>query len=172
MSGQQTTTTAFPVLDDLEDVWAAADALAQGRAVAHGFGAGYALTSRPDRDAVERVEGLTGGPAVRSGGVTTVPERVAALFDWSLLPREFPRRPLLDLVRDLLALGPFGFRGPAAAQLPAHLTAVRDGVRTVRLVAPGLGCPSRAFLGAALDRTGTGFLALVPADRPGRRASP
>ncbi|MEV6328483.1 hypothetical protein [Streptomyces sp. NPDC051909] len=147
-----------PLLGDPGDVRAAADELARGRVVLHGFATIHALTARPDRESVALAHRLKGRPDGRAGGVTTTPDALPGLFDWTRLPAELPRRPLRLLMEELYELGPFGFRGPAADSVPDHLTAVRDGVRTTRVVAPGRHCPSNAFLAAALDRAGTGLL--------------
>ncbi|MFI1809916.1 L-threonylcarbamoyladenylate synthase [Streptomyces sp. NPDC020422] len=153
------------VLGDAEGVRRAAEELAQGRAVAHGFANVYALTAGPDRAAVERVNRLKGRPAGQSGSVTTVPSALPGVFDWTRLPPELPRRQVRSLVEELYELGPFGFRGPAADRVPGHLTEVQDGVRTVRVVAPGRACPSNAFLAAALERTGGDVLFVTSANR-------
>lgn len=165
MGGQAASMTRDLVLGEAEDVRRAAEALAEGAAVAHGFGNFYALTARPDREAVERVNLMKGRPAGQTGSVTTVRERVGSLFDWTRLPHALPRRQIEDLVDELLHLGPFGLRGPAAAHVPAHLTAVAHGVDTVQLIVPGYSCPSNAFLAEALTRTGTGFLSITSANR-------
>lgn len=146
-------------------VRAAADELARGRAVLHGFANVHALTARPDPEGITLVNRLTGRPDARAGSVTTVPEALPGLFDWTRLPAELPRRQVRSLMDELYELGPFGFRGPAADPVPDRVTCVRDGVRTVRVVAPGRRCPSNAFLAAALDRTGTGLLFTASADR-------
>ncbi|MFJ7065552.1 hypothetical protein [Streptomyces sp. NPDC101115] len=147
---------AGPFLGGSAAVRHAADELARGRAVLHGFANFYALTARPDPDVVVRVNRLKGRPDGQTGSVTTVPSLVPGLFDWTRLPAELPRRQVWSLMEELYELGPFGFRGPAADRLPGHLTAVRDGVRTVRVIAPGRLCPSNEFLGAALDRIQAG----------------
>ncbi|GGV92999.1 hypothetical protein GCM10010230_02680 [Streptomyces narbonensis] len=138
--------------------------------MAHGFGNFYALTARADREVVERVNRLKGRPAGQVGSVTTVREHVGSVFDWTRLPAEVPRRQIEDLVEELLTLGPFGFRGPAAARIPPHLSAVQDGVPTVQLIAPGYRCPSNVFLAEALGRTGAGFLSVTSVNRS-RRAT-
>ncbi|XEC32685.1 hypothetical protein JAO84_12095 [Streptomyces fradiae] len=155
--------TRWPVADP-GDVRAAADALTRGRAVLHGFANIHALTARPDREGVALANRLKGRPEGHAGSVTTTPEALPGLFDWTRLPAELPRRPLRLLMEELYELGPFGFRGPAAETVPDHLTAVRDGVRTTRVVAPGRHCPSNAFFAAALDRVGTGLLFTAFAD--------
>ncbi len=166
MGGQQTSRTKEqPVLGDAEDVRAAAEALADGCPVVHGFGNLYAVTARADRAAVERVNRMKGRPPAQAGSVTTVRGRVASLFDWSRLPERMPRRQIEELVEELFLLGPFGFRGPAAAHLPPHLTSVQDGVSTVQLIGPGYRCPSNAFLAEALDRTAGTFLSITSVNR-------
>ncbi|MFJ5829971.1 hypothetical protein [Streptomyces sp. NPDC093089] len=165
MGEQRTSTTRGLVLGEAEDVRRAAEALAEGAAVVHGFGNFYALTARPDREVVERVNRMKGRPADQVGSVTTVRERVGSVFDWTRLPVPLPRRQVEDLVDELLHLGPFGVRGPAAAHIPPHLAAVEHGVGTVQLIVPGYSCPSNAFLAEALDRTGTGFLSVTSVNR-------
>lgn len=153
------------VLGDAADVLRAAEEVAEGRAVVHGFANFYAVTARADRAVVERVNLLKGLPAGQTGSVTTVPSAVPGLFDWTRLPEELPRRQVRSLLEELYELGPFGFRGPAAGRVPGHLTAVADGVRTVRVIAPGRDCPSNAFFAAALERTGAEFLFITSANR-------
>ncbi|MEU8538428.1 hypothetical protein AB0C52_00240 [Streptomyces sp. NPDC048717] len=157
-----------PTLGDPTAVRLAAADLAAGCAVVHGFAHGYALTTRPDHELIARAGRLTGRPSGRTCAVTTVPSAIRGLFDWSRLPAALPRRQLWSLMDELYELGPFGFRGPAADRVPGYLTAEADGVpRTVRVVAPGRHCPSNTFLAAALARTGTDFLFVTSAHRPG-----
>lgn len=158
-------TAGVSVLGDGVGVLRAADAVAAGLAVVHGFANFYALTARADRAVVERVNRLKGRPPGQTGSVTTVPAAVPGLFDWTRLPAELPRRQVRSFLEELYELGPFGFRGPAADRVPGHLTAVRDGVATVQVIAPGVACPSNAFLGAALERTGGDFLFVTSANR-------
>ncbi|MFH7597068.1 hypothetical protein WDV06_18485 [Streptomyces racemochromogenes] len=161
MTHRRTTDPRRPTLENTEDVHAAARSLAEGRAVAHGFGNFYALTARPDRAVVERVNRMKGRPPAQVASVTTVREHIPSLFDWSRLPAAVRRRQVEDLIEDLFTLGPFGFRGPAATRVPGHLTATHEGVPTVQLIAPGYHCPSNDFLAAALDRTDGDFLAVT-----------
>ncbi|MFJ5711847.1 hypothetical protein [Streptomyces sp. NPDC093105] len=165
MSVQQVTAVRTGVLDDPEDVREAAGALAAGRAVAHGFGNGYALTFRAERETVERVNRMRGRPAGRAAGLVTVPERIPAAFDWTRLPEGVPWQQVRSLMDELLGLGPIGLRGPAADRVPDALVGTDGGARTVQVVVPGTRCPSHAFLGAALARTGGDFLAVTSAGR-------
>ncbi|GAA3395528.1 hypothetical protein [Streptomyces roseoviridis] len=153
------------VLGDAAAVRRAAEDLEAGCAVVHGFAAIYALTARPDREVVARVHRMTGRPEGRPGGVTTVPDALPGLFDWTRLPAELPRRQVRALMEELYELGPFGFRGPAADRLPPHLTSGPDGMRAVQVIAPGRHCPSNGFLHAALDRTGAEYLFITSASR-------
>lgn len=165
MSVQQATAVRTWVLDDPEDVREAAGALAAGRAVAHGFGNFYALTFRADRETVERVNRMKGRPAGRTASVVTVPERIPAAFDWTRLPEGVPRQQVRSLMDELLGLGPIGLRGPAADRVPGTLVGADGGARTVQVIVPGTRCPSHAFLGAALARTGGDFLAVTSVNR-------
>ncbi|MFD8009085.1 hypothetical protein [Streptomyces sp. NPDC058955] len=165
MSVQQATAVRTWVLDDPEDVREAAGALAAGRAVAHGFGNVYALTFRADRETVERVNRMKGRPAERTPSLVTVPERIPAAFDFTRLPEGVPRQQVRSLMDELLGLGPIGLRGPAADRVPGALVGTDEGARTVQVVVPGTRCPSHAFLGAALARTGGDFLAVASAGR-------
>jgi hypothetical protein len=64
----------------------------------------------------------------------------------------------------LFDLGPFGFRGPAAAHMPAHLTSVDGGLRTTQLIAPGHNCSSNVMLEDAIGRLQTGYLYVTSAN--------
>ncbi|MGW4380957.1 L-threonylcarbamoyladenylate synthase [Kitasatospora sp. NPDC004531] len=152
-------------LTDPEGIKAAAEVLAEGGVVAHGFANMYALTARPDRATVGRVNLMKGRPADQVGSITTTPSRIPSVFDWSRLPSGLTHRKLLGLIDALYVLGPFGFRGPAAAHVPDHLTQADAGVRTTQVIAPGYACPSNAFLAKALAATGEDFLYVTSANR-------
>ncbi|MFD4371922.1 hypothetical protein [Streptomyces sp. NPDC058486] len=165
MSVQQVTAVKTLVLDNPEDVRDAAAALAAGQAVAHGFGNFYALTFRPDRESVERVNRMKGRPAGQTGSLTTVPECIPAAFDWTRLPEGVPWQQVRSLTDELHGLGPIGLRGPAAGRVPAALVADDGGAATVQVIVPGTRCPSGVFLGAALGATGGDFLAVTSVNR-------
>ena len=57
--------------------------------------------------------------------MTTTPERAGHVFDWDQV--QLPWGALVATMADLHALGPIGFRGPAAAHIPDHLTVDRRG---------------------------------------------
>lgn len=152
-------------LDNPDHVRLAAEAMREGAVVAHGFGNFYALSTRPDRETVRHVNLMKGRPADQVGSVLTVRDRVDAMFDWDAVPRIIDRRRLRDLVDDLLGRGPIGFRGPAAACLPEHLTSMDGPIRTAQLITPGYRCPSGDLLQQAIDRIGAPFLYVTSANR-------
>ncbi len=143
----------------------AAERLAAGDTIAHGFGNFYAITARPDREVVEGINAMKGRPRAQVGSVLTTPFRAARIFDWEKLPDGLTAARVFDLMERLFALGPFGFRGPAAAHLPEHLTSLDGEARTTQLIAPGSRCPSNAFLSLAMQRSGTEFLYVTSANR-------
>ncbi|GAA2245218.1 hypothetical protein GCM10010430_28860 [Kitasatospora cystarginea] len=158
------------MLGRAEDVRWAAGAVVAGLAVAHGFGNFYALTARPEEVVVRRVNLMKGRPAGQTGSVTTAPARIPLLFDWARLPDGIGHREVTALIDALFTLGPFGFQGPAPADLPGHLTAEEDGRRTVQVIAPGYSCPSNEFLSRALAGTRSDLLFITSANRS-RRAT-
>ncbi|UJP40300.1 hypothetical protein [Cellulomonas palmilytica] len=151
------------VLDRPADAARAALLLAQGRAVAHGFGNIYALTARGD--AVRRLNALKGRPRGQTGSLTAPSERVLDAFDLAALPPGVSRAMVADVVATLGRLGPFGFRGPAAAHVPADLTATDAGTTTTQVIVPGDACPSQRFLTAAAAAVPHGLLAISSANR-------
>jgi tRNA A37 threonylcarbamoyladenosine synthetase subunit TsaC/SUA5/YrdC len=151
------------VVDRPEDARRAAMLLAAGRPVAHGFGPIYALTARGD--AVRRLNALKGRPLDQTGSVTAPTGRVLDAFDLGALPSGVSRALVRDVVDAFGALGPFGFRGPAAAHVPAGLTAPDRGTTTTQVIVPGDGCPSQVFLAAASDAVGGATLGITSANR-------
>jgi hypothetical protein len=152
-------------LSDPLDRVNAAQALAEGVVIGHGFANFYVITARADEDSVRRVNLMKGRPPSQVGSITVPPSRIAELFDWSALPAGLTRRSVLGVVDTFFGLGPFGFRGPAAAHLPEHLTFIEDGVRTAQVIAPGYACPSNEFLARCLDATGAELLYITSANR-------
>jgi tRNA A37 threonylcarbamoyladenosine synthetase subunit TsaC/SUA5/YrdC len=134
------------VLDDPADSQVAADLLAAGAVVAHGFANLYAITARGDGPTVRRANAIKGRPPGQVGSVTVPPEAVPATFDLGALTPPLTAGLVAEVVAAFMALGPFGFRGPAAPHVPDPLTSPRDGVRTTQVIVPGLACPSNLFL--------------------------
>jgi hypothetical protein len=143
----------------------AAQALARGAVIGHGFANFYVITTRADQGTVRRVNLMKGRPPDQVGSITVPPSRIADLFDWDALPSGLSRRSVLGVIDTLYGMGPFGFRGPAAAHLPEHLTFIEDGVRTAQVIAPGYACPSNDFLARSLEATGAELLYITSANR-------
>ena len=155
-------------LGDAVDEAAVAQALADGHLIGYGFANFYALASRPEADAVRAANLAKGRPPDQVGSLVTTPLRIAAAFDWSRVPRPLSRSVVLGLMECLYSLGPFGFRGPAADTVPAHLSQESAGVRTTQVIAPGYSCPSNAFVGGCLRRVAAEFLYVTSANRSRR----
>jgi len=151
------------VLDRPADAQRAAALLAERVPVAHGFGGIYALTTRGD--AVRRVNALKGRPLDQTGSVTAPTGHVLDAFDLSALPPAVSPSLVQDVVDAFSALGPFGFRGPAASHLPVGLTAQDGTTTTTQVIVPGDACPSQGFLAAAAEAAGDVPLAISSANR-------
>jgi tRNA A37 threonylcarbamoyladenosine synthetase subunit TsaC/SUA5/YrdC len=138
----------------------AAIAAANGAALFYGFGNFCALAARPDLDSMRRVNALKGRPLDQVGSVTTDPSRAHLVFDWDGLDRER----IEAVMAEFLALGPIGFRGPASALVPDHLSVTAGGVRTAQLIMPGDGCPSNDLVREILHRSGEQLLFITSAN--------
>ena len=138
----------------------AAAATANGAALFYGFGNLCALAALPDLDSMRRINALKGRPLDQVGSVTTDPARAHLIFDWDGVDRER----IQAVMADFHALGPIGFRGPASALVPDHLTVVDDGIRTAQLISPGDRCPSNELIRETLVRTGGDLLFITSAN--------
>jgi hypothetical protein len=103
-------------------------------------------------------------PITQVGSVTTTRDRFERLFDWEVVPDELSRDRVLALMDDFFALGPMGFRGPAVAGVPGHLTSLDGSIRTTQVIAPGYRCPSNELLDDVLARCGDDFLFITSAN--------
>jgi hypothetical protein len=153
------------LVHDSAHVASAAGALASGAVVGTAFANLYALVTRPDAETVRDVNLMKGRPPAQVGSITVPPSAIPDLWDFSLLPPGLTRRSVLEVVDAFFRLGPFGFRGPAAAHVPEHLSSVDAGVRTAQVITPGYACPSNLLLGRALQSTGADFLYVTSANR-------
>jgi hypothetical protein len=153
-----------PILDiaDLAQRREAAEATAAGAALFYAFGNFCALAARPELESLQAMNALKGRPLDQVGSVTTTPERGKDVFDWDRVM--LPWSALVAVMADLHALGPIGFRGPAADSIPDHLTVADAGVRTVQLISPGDACPSNALVADILDLTGGELLYITSAN--------
>jgi hypothetical protein len=89
--------------------------------------------------------------------VTADPWRAHRVFDWD---RVADRAAIEAVMDDFLALGPIGFRGPAARIVPEHLTV--NG--TAQWISPGHACPSNQLVGEVLNRSGEDLLFITSAN--------
>jgi hypothetical protein len=154
-----------PILSDHGAVQTAARALADGAVVAHAFANFYVITTRADAATVRGVNVMKGRPPDQVGSITTTPPRIPLVYDWGRLPAGLERHDVLGLMDALWGLGPFGFRGPAAAAVPDHLAQHDQGVRTAQVIAPGYACASNRFLADALAACGSDLLYITSCNR-------
>lgn len=136
----------------------AAVATANGAALFYGFGNFCALAALPDLASMERINALKGRPPGQVGSVTTDPWRAPRVFAWDQVADRAAIEAVMD---DFLALGPIGFRGPASAIVPEHLTV--DG--TAQWISPGHACRSNLLIGEILNRSGEDLLFITSANR-------
>ena len=130
------------------------DAVSGGAPMGYWFGNFCVIGSRPARSAFLRINRAKGRPDEQPGSVVTTSERLARMFDWSLLPGGVDRGAVVAALDALVGLGPIGMRGPATDTIPGHLSAWDGGVRTVQVVLPGRSCPSNVLVDELLDRIG------------------
>src|SRR3954462_12561479 len=107
-----------PIRDiaDLAQRREAAEATAEGAALFYAFGNFCALAAKPDLGSLQAMHRLKGRPLHQVGSVTTTPERANRVFDWDKVA--LPWSALVAVMADLQAIGPIGFRGPAAGAIP------------------------------------------------------
>ena len=153
------------LIDQPEDIAKAARALAAGAVIATAFGNFYAIVSDPSAEVVRRINLAKGRPVDQVGSITTAAPRISAMFDWSQLSPRLDEQRVRALISNLYAAGPFGFRGPAAGDLPTHLTQLDRGVRTTQVIAPGTACRSNTFLDKAIEQLGVEYLYITSANR-------
>jgi hypothetical protein len=153
------------VLGEAADEILAARALALGAVACIGFGNFYAITAHPDLGVVRHVNQIKGRPLDQVGSVTTTREHLAQLFDWDRLPAPLTEARVVELFDALLERGPFGFRGPAAAHLPAHLTMPDGAVRTTQVISGGYACPAQPFLRRCMAEIDENYLYITSANR-------
>jgi len=148
-----------------EDAAWAAGRLADGDTVAHAFANFYVITTRADADTVRGVNVMKGRPPGQVGSITGPPSSIPDVWDLSRLPDGLTRASVLRLIDTFFALGPFGFRGPAASDVPEHLTFPDAEITTAQVIAPGYACPSNDFLRRSLRATGDSMLYITSANR-------
>ncbi|HYI58261.1 MAG TPA: hypothetical protein VEX66_08845 [Microlunatus sp.] len=158
-------TTPRLLLTDHDHVLQAAQGLAAGAVVAHGFANFYVISTRADAATVRDVNLMKGRPAGQVGSLTGPPAVLREAWQLSRLPDGLSPRTVIGLVDAFFSLGPFGFRGPAAGWVPTHLSEPDGDVRTAQVIAPGYRCPSNDFLAAATHESGDSLLYITSANR-------
>lgn len=153
------------LLTDHDDVAQAAQGLARGAVVGHGFANFYVISTRADAATVRGVNLMKGRPPGQVGSLSGPPAAIGEAWQLNRLPDELSRRTALGLLDAFFSLGPFGFRGPAADWVPAHLSELDGDLRTAQVIAPGYRCPSNAFLAAAVRESGDPLLYITSANR-------
>jgi tRNA A37 threonylcarbamoyladenosine synthetase subunit TsaC/SUA5/YrdC len=156
---------SLPMIDDPAACAAAARQLADGAVVANAFANFYVITTRGDAETVRRVNRMKGRPLDQVGSITGSPAALWEVWDLDRLPDGLDQRSLRTLVDTFFALGPFGFRGPAASTVPAQLTFPEGGISTAQVIAPGYACPSNRFLAQARRACGDDLLYITSANR-------
>jgi hypothetical protein len=153
------------LIDDPAACAAAARQLANGAVVGNAFANFYVITTRGDASTVRRVNAMKGRPPGQVGSITGSPAALWEVWDLDRLPDGLDPRTLRTLVDTFFALGPFGFRGPAAPWVPSHLTLPESSVSTAQVIAPGYACPSNRFLAQARRACGDDLLYITSANR-------
>jgi hypothetical protein len=128
----------------------AAAAVVRGAPMIYGFANIYALAGHPAWESVRYINIAKGRPENQVGSLTTTREYIWQLFDWSKVPQEFDRERLAGLIDAINQLGPFGFRGPAAAHIPGHLVHLEEGLKTAQVITPGYACLSNEVIARAI----------------------
>lgn len=159
-----------------------------GQAIAAGvpgfvpFGPFAALMFHPHEESMRSVNVAKGRGPDQVASVVTTREHVESLFDLENLEGGLTREGVMNMINTFYDrsednehrqfAGPFGFRGPAAAHIPDHLTTI-DSVtkeRTVQLIAPGYDCESNDIVAEALtamkkrDETQPNYIAITSAN--------
>lgn len=146
------------------DRWFAAQAVDVGATLFYAFGNFCAVAGAPRRQAIERINLQKGRPVNQVGSLTTVKSRFPAVFDWDALPDGLSKEVVLALFDAFFALGPMGFRGPAAPAVPRELASYDAEVRTAQLIGPGYRCPSNDLVDAAIGFIGCDYLFVTSAN--------
>jgi tRNA A37 threonylcarbamoyladenosine synthetase subunit TsaC/SUA5/YrdC len=146
------------------DIELAAEALVEGLPVASGFANFYAIYTRADAASVRQMNVWKGRPPGQTGSIGTTTLRVPTLFDFSRLPAPLTEKRVLDVMEAFLNRGPIGFRGPAAADLPAHMTGQDGEFRTAQTIVPGYKCPSNKLVARAIEQVPERYVYITSAN--------
>jgi tRNA A37 threonylcarbamoyladenosine synthetase subunit TsaC/SUA5/YrdC len=163
-SGYELDVTKLLCLANEADIELAAEALVEGLPLAAGFANFYVIYTRADADMVRQMNVWKGRPPNQTGSIGTTTLRIPTLFDFAKLPPTLTEKRVLDVMEAFLNRGPIGFRGPAAADLPDHMTG-RDGdMRTAQTIVPGYRCPSNKVVARAIEQLPERYIYITSAN--------
>jgi len=100
----------------------------------------------------------------QTGSVSTTTLRIPTLFDFSRLPLGLSEKRVLDVMEAFLNRGPIGFRGPAAADIPQHMTGMDGDMRTAQTILAGYRCPSNKLVARAIEQMPQRYLYVTSAN--------
>ncbi|MBM4378642.1 MAG: hypothetical protein FJ086_04975 [Deltaproteobacteria bacterium] len=168
-SGYELDVTKLLCLAHEPDIDLAVEALLEGLPLACGFANFYVIFTRADADAVAQMNEWKGRPRNQTGSISTTSLRIPTLFDWSRLPPTLTEKRVLDVMEAFLEAGPIGFRGPAAEDLPSHMTADDEGILTSQAIVPGYRCPSNKLISRAIEKLPERYLYITSANISSRK---
>src|SRR5947208_3040729 len=134
--GYELDVTKLLCLINPPDIELAAEALVEGLPVASGFANFYVIYTRADAATVAQMNIWKGRPPSQTGSIGTTTLRIPTLFDFRQLPKHLTEKRVLDVMEAFLNIGPIGFRGVAAADLPVHMTGQDGEMRTAQTIVP------------------------------------
>lgn len=168
-SGYELDVTQLLCLANAGDIELAAEALVEGLPLASGFGNFYAIFTKANADAVAQMNVWKGRPPEQTGSIGTTTLRIPTLFDFSQIPDTLTEKKILDVMEAFLNLGPMGFRGPAATDLPRHMTGQDGPTRTAQAIVAGYRCPSNQLLARAIEQLPERYLYITSANISSRK---
>lgn len=168
-SGYELDVTKLLCLANAAHIELAAEALVEGLPLASGFGNFYAIFTKANAEAVAQMNVWKGRPPDQTGSIGTTTLRIPTLFDFSKIPETLTEKRILDVMEAFLNLGPMGFRGPAADDLPRHMTGQDGAVRTAQAIVAGYRCPSNQLLARAIEQLPERYLYITSANISSRK---
>jgi tRNA A37 threonylcarbamoyladenosine synthetase subunit TsaC/SUA5/YrdC len=163
-SGYELDVTKLLCLANEGDIELAAEALVEGLPVASGFANFYAIFTRADAATVAQMNVWKGRPPSQTGSISTTTLRIPTLFDFAQLPPTLTEKRVLDVMEAFLNRGPIGFRGPAAADIPLHMTGKDAEYRTAQTIIAGYRCPSNKLIARAIEQVPERYLYITSAN--------
>jgi tRNA A37 threonylcarbamoyladenosine synthetase subunit TsaC/SUA5/YrdC len=163
-SGYELDVTKLLCLANEADIELAAEALVEGLPLAAGFANFYVIYTRADADTVAQMNVWKGRPPSQTGSIGTTTLRIPTLFDFRQLPPTLTEKRVLDVMEAFLNRGPIGFRGPAALDLPRHMTGQDGETRTAQTIVPGYRCPSNKVVARAIEQLPDRYLYITSAN--------